>query len=147
MGRKEKIVGGWQFAVGGEWGYCLLLTANESIEESEMKKEDMLGLIISGLLGALTNIFHGLYRNMITGWKDLLIRFAVAVLAICPAYLFCEYMDFPRNLSFIVGYISGALGDRVISEIYRRERKIFCFFAGASGDEKGCNALNDEHEP
>ena len=44
-------------------------------------------------------------------------------------------MDFPRDLSFIVGYISGALGDRVISEIYRRERRIFNYFAGAIDDE------------
>ena len=54
-----------------------------------MKNEDILGLVISGFLGALTNIFHGLYQNMILGKRDLLIRFTVAVLAICPAYLFC----------------------------------------------------------
>jgi len=96
----------------------------------------MLGLIVSGFLGALTNIFHGLYQNMIRSKRDLLMRFSVAVLAICPAYLFCEYMDFPRDLSFIVGYISGALGDRVISEIYRRERRIFNYFVGSLDDER-----------
>ncbi len=106
-----------------------------------MKNEDMLGLMVSGLLGALTNIFHGLFQNRIKSWSDLLIRFTVALLAICPAYLLCKYMDFPRDLSFIVGYISGALGDRVISEIYRREKRIFNFFAGATGDE----TLNDDH--
>ena len=105
-------------------------------EEIEMKNEDMVGLMVSGLLGALTNIFHGLFQNRIKSRRDLVIRFTVALLAICPAYLLCKYMDFPRDLSFIVGYISGARGDRVISEIYRRERRIFNYFAGAIDDEK-----------
>jgi len=108
-----------------------------------MKNDDMLGLMISGFLGALTNIFHGLHQNMIMSKRDLFIRFTVAVLAICPAYLLCQYMDFPRDLSFIVGYISGALGDRVISEIYRRERKIFTYFTGAPDEEK----LLDRNQP
>ncbi|NMW22654.1 MAG: hypothetical protein HKK67_13750 [Chlorobiaceae bacterium] len=116
-----------------------------------MKNEDILGLVISGFLGALTNIFHGLYQNMILGKRDLLIRFTVAVLAICPAYLFCEYMELPRDLSFIVGYISGALGDRVISEIYRRERRIFNFFAGTIDDEtpqeRRRNMTNQDNKP
>jgi len=100
-----------------------------------MKNEDMLGLMVSGLLGALTNIFHGLFQNRIKSRRDMLIRFTVALLAICPAYLLCKYMDFPRDLSFIVGYISGALGDRVISEIYRRESSIYDFFFGKSNNK------------
>jgi hypothetical protein len=68
--------------------------------------------------------------------RELAIRFIVSVLAICPAYLFCEYMSFERDLSFIVGYISGALGDRLISEIYRREKQIYEFFVGSYKDEE-----------
>ena len=100
-----------------------------------MKNEDMLGLMVSGLLGALTNIFHGLFQNRIKSRRDMLIRFTVALLAICPAYLLCKYMDFPRDLSFIVGYISGALGDRVISEIYRRESSFYDYFFGKSNNK------------
>ena len=115
-----------------------------------MKKSfaSLLIIAISGFLGALTNIFHGLYQNMIRSKRDLFIRFTVAVLAVCPAYLFCKYMDFPRDLSFIVGYISGALGDRVISEIYRREKRIFTYFLGSpdAGKQHDRNQPDNDKE-
>ena len=120
----------------------------ENVKKETMKNDDMLGLMISGFLGALTNIFHGLYQNMIRSKRDLFIRFTVAVLAVCPAYLFCKYMDFPRDLSFIVGYISGALGDRVISEIYRREKRIFTYFLGSpdAGKQHDRNQPDNDKE-
>ena len=92
-------------------------------------------MVVSGILGALTNIFHGLYMNMKYDFKGLLVRFVISILAICPAYLFCEYMGFERNLSFIVGYISGALGDRLINELYRREKRIYEIIAGPYDEE------------
>jgi len=52
-----------------------------------MNNTDFLGLVLSGFIGALTNLFHALYRNTIKEWRQLLIRFVMSMLAICPAYL------------------------------------------------------------
>ncbi|MEI7748230.1 MAG: hypothetical protein WCI81_04055 [Chlorobiaceae bacterium] len=95
-----------------------------------MERNDFFGLLASGVIGALTNILHALYQKTLTGRRELLIRLGVSLLAIFPAYLLVEYFKIERNLAFIVGYIAGTLGDRVISEIYRRERDIFNYFVG-----------------
>ena len=95
-----------------------------------MNNYDFLGLMLSGFIGALTNLFHALYRNTVKDGRQLVIRFVLSMLAICPAYLFCEYMNFKRDVAFIVGYVFGTLGDRVVNELYRRERKLYDFFAG-----------------
>jgi hypothetical protein len=95
-----------------------------------MTNNDLLGLVLSGFIGALTNLFHALYRNTIKDFRQLLIRFTISILAICPAYLFCAYMNFDRNITFIIGYIFGILGDRMVNELYRREKKIYDFFIG-----------------
>ncbi len=96
-----------------------------------MNNNDFLGLVLSGFIGALTNLFHALYRNSIKEGRQLLIRFVMSMLAIFPAYLFCEYMNFKRDVAFIVGYVFGTLGDRVVNELYRRERKFYDFFVGS----------------
>ncbi len=111
-----------------------------------MEKSDLYGLVISGLLGALTNIFHGLSINMKYKPKELFIRFIISVLAIFPAYLFCEYMDLSRILVFIVAYICGALGDRLINEIYRRENNIYSFFVGSIGEGMNNDINKKEQE-
>ncbi len=95
-----------------------------------MERNDFFGLVASGIIGALTNIIHALYLKTVTGSRELLIRLGVSLLAIFPAYLLVEYLKIERNLAFIVGYIAGTLGDRVISEIYRREGDIFNYFVG-----------------
>jgi hypothetical protein len=105
-----------------------------------MERNDFFGLVASGIIGALTNIIHALYQKTCTGKRELLIRLGVSLLAIFPAYLLVEYLKIERNLAFIVGYLAGTLGDRVINEIYRREKGIFNYFVGESennnkGDE------------
>ena len=95
-----------------------------------MNNNDVLGLVISGFIGALTNLFHALYRNTVKDSRHLLIRFVISMLAICPAYLFCEYMNFKRDVAFIIGYVFGTLGDRVVNELYRKERRFYDFFIG-----------------
>ena len=62
-----------------------------------MNNYDFFGVMLSGFIGALTNLFHALYRNRIKDGRQLLIRFVISMLAICPAYLFCEYMNFKRD--------------------------------------------------
>jgi hypothetical protein len=101
-----------------------------------MERNDFFGLVASGIIGALTNIIHALYQKTCTGKREVLIRLGVSLLAIFPAYLVIEYMDFERNLAFIFGYLAGTLGDRVIAEIYRRERDLFNFFDNKSGAGK-----------
>lgn len=101
-----------------------------------MERNDFFGLIASGMIGALTNVAHALYKRTCVSRRELLIRLIVSMLAIFPSYLLIEYMDIERDLAFIVGYLAGVLGDRVISEIYRREKEIFNFFSNKTGTGK-----------
>ncbi len=101
-----------------------------------MERNDLFGLIASGIMGALTNIMHALYQRTVSGWRELLVRLGVSLLAICPAYLCIEYFKLEKDLAFIIGYIAGTLGDRVISEIYRREREFFNYFVGKHNNEE-----------
>jgi len=101
-----------------------------------MERNDFFGLISSGMIGALTNVTHALYKRTCVDKHELLIRLVVSLLAIFPAYLVIEYMNIERDLAFVVGYLAGVLGDRVISEIYRREKDIFNFFSNKTGAGK-----------
>lgn len=101
-----------------------------------MNNNEFIGLIVTGILGAITNIIHGLYRSMKYNKVQIALRFLISILAICPAYIFCEYMKFGREIVYMAGYLSGLLGDRLINEIYRREGQLYKLLAGQYEDKK-----------
>lgn len=95
-----------------------------------MEKNDLYGLVISGLAGTITSILHAVQRGVEHSWRKVLLQFGVGFCAIYPAFLVGEVLGLDRNMLLVVGYLAGILGDRVIQEIYRRESDIYNYFVG-----------------
>lgn len=102
-----------------------------------MEKTDLFGLIISGIAGIITSLLHALKKGVQHNWKKVLLHFGLGFCSLYVAYLVGETMTLDSTTILVVGYLSGMLSDRLINEMYRREKAIYRrFFMGKRLNEK-----------